>query len=312
MEHAATDQITDTVAAAWRGRLGRVGIWLPSLTAAGRSPAATATAVEALGYGALWVGGGAVAPDAFDQLGEAVRATTSLVVATGIANVWSRPAGELAAAAEGVARLRPGGFLLGLGISHQPLVERLGQVYERPYAHMVRYLDELDDELDDQDGAPGGAEPVARVLAALGPRMLRLAGDRTLGAHPYFVPAAHTRLAREILGAGPLLAPEVAVVVDADPASARAVGRRYAERYLQLPNYTENLRRLGYDDQDLDGGGSDRLVDEVVPWGDEAAVARAVHAHLEAGADHVAVQPVTAEGPSLEVARRLAPVLAAG
>ena len=288
----------------WRHRLGRVGVWLAGQFEWASDPAGTARLVERSGYGALWIGGGTIGGQAVERIGRAVEATTSLVVATGIANVWARPAERMVADAARLGRSRAGGFLLGLGISHQPVVEWLGHTFERPYAHMVRYLDEMDRLVPADDPAW-----TPRVLAALGPRMLRLARERAVGAHPYFVPPEHTERARAELGPTPLLAPEMAFVLEQDPASARAAARGYAALYLQLPNYVENLRRLGFGDDDLTGGGSDRLIDAVVPWGDEAAIVAAVRAHLDAGADHVCVQPVVGDGLGLEVLQRLGPAL---
>jgi probable F420-dependent oxidoreductase len=182
----------------------------------------------------------------------------------------------------------PGRFLLGIGASHAPLVTD----YSRPYSHMVAYLDALD-ALDALE-TPVPAD--RRVLAALGDRMLELAGQRAAGAHPYFVPVEHTIRARSILGDGPLLAPEVAVVLETDPATARALAREYASIYLGLPNYTQNLRTFGFGDPDIDGGGSNRLIDAVIPWGGAATIADRIREHHRAGADHVCVQVISDTG----------------
>lgn len=170
---------------------------------------------------------------------------------------------------------------MGLGVSHAPLVEQAGHQYEHPYRHMVDFLDGLD---------RAGVSKDERILAALGPRMLALAAERSAGAHPYFVPVEHTYEARRLLGPEPVLAPEVAVLLETEADSARAMIRSYTEFYLGLPNYAQNLRRLGYDEDDLEHGGSDRLVDAVVAWGDEAAIAARVREHLDAGASHVCLQ----------------------
>jgi probable F420-dependent oxidoreductase len=175
----------------------------------------------------------------------------------------------------------PGRFLLGIGASHSVAVAD----YSRPYSKVVAYLDAL-------DALPTPVPPGRRVLAALGPRMLELAAARTAGAHPYFVPVEHTAFARDTLGPTPLLAPEVAVVLETDADRARELARGYASTYLGLPNYTQNLRRFGFGDEDIDGGGSDRLIDAVIPWGDAAAIAAAVAAHHDAGADHVCLQVI--------------------
>jgi probable F420-dependent oxidoreductase len=206
----------------------------------------------------------------------ALAATERLVVGTGIASVWTWPPDELAAAADRLQRRYPGRFVLGLGVSHAPLVESAGQAYVKPYSKMVRFLDAL----------PATEAPV--VLAALGPKMLELARDRTAGAHPYFTPPEHTAFARRALGAGPLLVPEIAVSLTPG-AQGAAQARDYAKFYLRLPNYTGNLRRFGYSDADLGNGGSDRLIDSVVPHGPEAVLA-GISGHLVAGADHVVVQ----------------------
>jgi probable F420-dependent oxidoreductase len=194
----------------------------------------------------------------------------------------------------------PDRFLLGLGVSHGPMVEGfLGERYERPLTKMRAYLDAMDQAPFMAD-APS-TEPT-RVLAALGPKMLRLAAERAAGAHPYFVPVEHTAMARETLGSAPLLCVEQAVVLQTDAEQARAAARAHMALYLTLPNYTNNLRRLGFGDDDFDGGGSDRLVDALVAWGDSDAVAERVGAHHQAGADHVCIQVL---GTNADDARRL-------
>jgi probable F420-dependent oxidoreductase len=198
-------------------------------------------------------------------------------------------------------------FLLGLGASHAPLVESAQRgPYRRPYSKMVGYLDAL-------DAATTTVPAADRMLAALGPRMLSLAHARTSGAHPYLVPPEHTALAREVLGTGALLAPEQAVVLTADRRSGLEQARSFVASYLLLPNYVRNLRRLGFGDDDLTGNGSDRLVGALVAYGDEAAIAARVHAHHDAGADHVCIQVVGAsngdEALPLAAWRRLAPAL---
>lgn len=301
---------SDAGVPAWRHGLGRVGVWLFS-GALEADPGGVAGHLERLGYPALWVGGGNPDPAAFRLLESLLEASDRLVVATGITNLW---AWEPAALAEAAARLEaahPGRFVLGIGVSHAPLVERMGRRYERPYQAMVAYLDALD--ALDALGTGGRAETPPRVLAALGERMLALSATRAAGAHPYLTPPAHTAAARVQLGAGPLLAPEQAVVLDPDPSRARATARAYLERYLGLPNYANNLRRLGYGDDDLAGGGSEALVDALVCHGGAAEVAGGVLAHLEAGADHVCVQPLAAGGGvDLDALEALAPHLLGG
>jgi probable F420-dependent oxidoreductase len=252
--------------------LGKIGIWAhPSAF----TPEVVAEA-EALGYGTLWVGG---SPDGHLNVIENLLDTTDrIAVATGIVNVWKDDAATVGASYHRITARHPGRFLLGLGIGHPEAT----QEYQRPYARLVSYLDELDDLKVPAEG---------RVLAALGPRVLRLSAERAAGAHPYLVTPEHTRQARQILGDGPLLAPEQKVLLEADPERARAIGRPVVQRpYLSLTNYVSNLRRLGWTDADLADGGSDALIDALVLHGDAEAIARGVSAHLDAGADHVAVQ----------------------
>jgi probable F420-dependent oxidoreductase len=257
--------------------VGRYGIWQRT----GLSPAFAAEA-EALGYGAIWIGG---SPPGDLELAESLlEATDRIVIATGIVNMWKTPAEQAAASYHRIAAKHPGRFLLGVGIGHPEHTS----TYRSPYATMVDYLDRLD-EAD---------VPVAdRALAALGPKALRLAADRTAGAHPYLTTPEHTREARTIIGDGVLLAPEQKVVLDTDPERARALGRPVVDRpYLHLVNYRSNLLRLGWSEADLDNGGSDALVDALVAHGDAEAVAARLTAHLDAGADHVCAQVLTADG----------------
>lgn len=289
--------------------LGRVGIWTFALDL---QPAARArelaAEIEALGYGAIWV------PDAVgrDPLVHAVlllSGTERVAVGTGIAQIWGRDPMSMNAGWRTVSEAFPGRFVLGLGVSHQPMVEGLrGQSYERPLTAMREYLDRMDGAM--YAGAEP-AEPRTRVLAALGPKMLALAAERADGAHPYNVPPEHTARARQILGPAKLLAPEQAVLLETDPAEARRIGRAHLAIYRDLPNYMNNLRRFGITDDDLAGEGSDRLVDMLVAWGDADAIRARVRAHLDAGADHVAVQvlkPRRTEVP-LDDWRELAPAL---
>ncbi|AOP49642.1 LLM class F420-dependent oxidoreductase [Streptomyces lydicus] len=289
-------------------RIGRIGVWHGGL---GRIPAATARRVaaeiEELGYGALWFGEGPGTKEAFSHAALLLAATGRITVATGIANIWGRDAAAANGAAHTLAEAYDGRFLLGLGASHAPIVNLRGHTYAKPLAAMRDYLDGMD--AAPYEG-PVAEPPPARVLAALGPKMLELARDRAAGAHPYLVPTEHTARAREILGDGPLLAPEQAVVLETDPAKARAAARAHTRFYLELPNYVGNLRRFGFDDDDFTGGGSDRLVDALVAWGDVDAVRRRVQEHLDAGADHVALQPLAADGGlGLDQLRALAPAL---
>ena len=207
--------------------------------------------------------------------------------ASGIASIWARDPMAAALGAMGLAEAHDGRFLLGLGVSHAPSATRRGHVYEKPVAKMASYLDEMA-TVSSPIAGPEPAVPV--VLAALGPRMLRLAAERTSGAHPYFVPVEHTAFARRTVGEGPFIAPEQAVILETDPERAREVAREHTGIYLALDNYRRNLLRLGWSESDLADGGSDALVDAVVAWGQPQAVAGRVRAHLEAGADHVSIQ----------------------
>ena len=287
--------------------LGKVGIWWSGTwSGSDRSPGAAATEMESLGYGTLWSSGG-FEPGFPDRFGRLLDATEQLAVASGILSIWHATPEQAADGAAALEVAHPGRFLLGLGTSHAPVVEQLGTVYIHPYTRMVHYLDELD--------ALGTAVAAdRRVLAALGPRMLTLAAERAAGAHPYFVPVEHVARARRLVGPGPLLAPELAVVPEVDRLVARATAREYAAGYLRLPNYTNNLRTLGFDDDDLEGGGSDRLVDAVVAWGDAAAIADRVRAFQDAGADHVCVQVVAdrSQGFPFDAYRELAAALIGG
>jgi probable F420-dependent oxidoreductase len=271
--------------------LGRVGVWSTGLRSEdpdARDQIVDASAeLEELGYGAIWLGGSPGVEHALPIL----EFTSRIVVATGILNIWAHDAGTVARQHAEVTAAYPGRFLLGLGVSHSAMVAD----YRRPYSAMVKYLDDLD----------AAVPPVPRnerVLAALGPRMLELARDRALGAHPYLVTPDFTAHAREILGKGPLLAPEVKVVPEADPDRARARARAHLAIYLQMQNYTSNLLRLGFAEDDLLDGGSDRLIDATFAWGDLETIRKRIIAFHDAGADHVAVQVVT-EG-RLDLPRR--------
>jgi probable F420-dependent oxidoreductase len=265
--------------------LGRIGVWWSgSWNVAGDPEFDVAAELETLGYGALWSSGG-FNPGFSSRFGRLLASTTRVAVASGIVSMWTGAPEDVGPAVADLEARFPGRFLLGIGASHGPVVAN----YARPYSHMVAYLDALD--------ALETPVPVdRRALAALGNRMLELAAERAVGAHPYFVPVEHTARARDILGPGALLAPEVAVVLETDPATARALAREYASIYLGLPNYTQNLRTFGFGDEDIDGGGSDRLIDAVIPWGDAATLVERIGQHHEAGADHVCIQVVSESG----------------
>ncbi|MFI2414918.1 LLM class F420-dependent oxidoreductase [Streptomyces sp. NPDC018947] len=286
--------------AALKESVGRYGVWSAQLRAdapAGAAERADAVAeLERLGFGAVWLGGNSSARDAAPL----VAASSRVVVGTSIQSVWEHEASAAAASFAELEVAHPGRFVLGLGVSHGPRVAGYG----RPYAKMTGYLDELD---------RAGMRPGHRVLAALGPRMLELARDRAAGAIPYLVTPEHTARARERLGEGPLLAPEFKVVLDTDPFRARATARAFLARYLELPNYTRNFLSLGFTEDDVTGGGSDRLIDAVFAWGDEDTVRERIAAFHDAGADHVALQ-VVEDAPAgtlpREGWRRLAALLA--
>jgi probable F420-dependent oxidoreductase len=251
--------------------LGKIGIWRNYT----QVDAKFAAEAEKLGYTAVWLGGSPGGDLAF--VDDLLEATDALVIATGIVNIWQDEPASIARAYERIAGKYPDRFLLGVGAGHREAIKE----YKKPYAALVEYLDGLD---------AAGVPAEARALAALGPKVVKLSGDRTAGAHPYLVTPQHTREAREILGEGKLLAPEHKVVVETDPAKAREIGRGMVKFYLGLSNYTANLRKLGFTDEDLAGEGSDRLIDALALHGDAETVARGLSAHFEAGADHVNIQ----------------------
>ncbi|OBH07460.1 MULTISPECIES: LLM class F420-dependent oxidoreductase [unclassified Mycobacterium] len=260
-----------TEAVALKPDLGRFGVWLPTRSITPE----LAAKIESLGYGALWVGG---SPDAdLAWVDPALAQTTSLQLATGIVNIWSAPAPEVAESFARIESAHPGRFLLGVGVGHRESTEE----YTKPYDALVGYLDALDAAL---------VPTSRRVLAALGPRVLRLAAERSAGAHPYLTTPEHTAKAREQVGNSVFLAPEHKVVLTTDPDEARAIGRQTAERYLRLSNYVNNWLRLGFTPDDVRRPGSDRLIDAVVAYGTPEAIARRLGEHCEAGADHVAIQ----------------------
>jgi len=273
-------------------RLGRLGVWSFQLDRANARDAGDfARAIEGLGYRALWIPESAVSKEIFAHSALLLAATRRLIVATGIANIWARDPVAMRNGERALADGYPGRFVLGLGVSHEPAVRRRGGTYEKPLAYMRAYLDAMDAA---RYAGPEPTEPAPRVLAALGPKMLELAGSRTAGAHPYFVPVEHTPFARKILGPGPLLAVEQAVVLEPDPARAREMARTHMGGYLRLENYANSLRRMGWSDEDI-AGPSDALVDAVVAHGDGGALAERVRAHLDGGADHVCVQVLNAD-----------------
>jgi probable F420-dependent oxidoreductase len=263
-----------------------IGIWSGELRYGDEGERRDAAAeLEALGYTALWIPD--VGGDVFGALRDLLDATTTVVAATGILNLWMHAAAEVGQGLVALDADHPGRTLLGIGVSHSLLIEQTHPgAYAKPLSVTRKYLDELD--------AASPTVPVdRRVLAALGPKMLELARDRAAGAHPYLVTPEHTQTAREVLGDGPMLLPEQHVVLETDAARARALAREGLSVYLQLPNYVNNWRRLGFTEDDFADGGSDRLVDHVVVWGDEVTIAARVQAHFDAGADHVCLQAYT-------------------
>ena len=294
--------------------LGPIGIWTGMLDQVPSSRAAELAAeVEELGYGAIWIPE-AVGRDPFVMATLLLAGTSSVKVATGIANIYARDAMTMANAQRTVAEAFEGRFLLGLGVSHHTLVEGLRQHdYSRPFSYMRHYLARMRETLF---VAHGPQELPEIVLAALGPRMLQLSATATAGAHPYFVPPEHTAAAREIMGPTAALYPEQMVILETDPDAAHQLARKNMALYLGLPNYTNNLLRHGFEQADIDGGPgggpSNRLVDAIVAWGTPTQITARVQEHLDAGADHVGVQ-VLADDPeaTAEGWRILAPALLA-
>ncbi len=254
--------------------LGRYGIWQ-------RAPDTTpdrAREIEEMGFGALWVGGSP--PGDLDDVELLLAGSGTMPIATGIVNMWKAPADVVAASYHRIEERHPGRFLLGVGVGHPESTAE----YRKPFEVIADYLDAL---------AEAGVPRDRQVLAALGPRALGVSGERTVGAHPYLTTARHTRVAREILGARPLLAPEQTVVLGSDPDESRELAKRFVARYLRLVNYRNNLLREGWTEEDVSDGGSDRLVDELVLTGDAAEVAEGIRSHIDAGADHVCIQDLS-------------------
>lgn len=296
-----TDDVTTGVRnSSPREAVGRYGIWsvgLRSEDPAQRGELAeTVAELEQLGFGAVWLSGSSGVQHAVPL----IEATSRLTVATGIQSIWQYEAADTAARFAELDAAHPGRFLLGLGVSHAKLADQ----YQRPYTSMVGYLDALD---------AAGVPAERRVLAALGPKMLKLSLDRAAGSHPYLVTPEHTADAREILGEGPLLAPELKVVLETDPDRARSLARDTLAIYLALPNYTNSFLRFGFTEDDFADGGSDRLIDTLFAWGDDDRIRERIDAFYTAGADHVAFQLVTGQDRSALTRpewRRLAELLA--
>jgi len=286
---------------------GRLGVWTWLDALSGREAVEFTARIASLGYPTLWLPE-AVGRDPFALIAWLAARTEGIGFCTGIANIYARDPVTMRAIQHTLGELAPGRIAIGLGVSHAHLVSGVrGHAYEKPVATMSAYLDGMQKAV--YVGPKPASEPPV-VLAALRPKMLALAAAKARGAHPYFVPPEHTARAREVLGVGPLLLPEQMVMLETDPSKARAAARAAMKIYLGLPNYQNNLLWLGYGPDDFANGGSDRLVDAIVAWGDEKAIAARVKAHHDAGADHVCIQPLRSDGkpgPDLRILEALAP-----
>jgi probable F420-dependent oxidoreductase len=271
--------------------IGRMGIWTHALDTQPMSKSQEAAAeLESLGFRTLWFPE-AIGREPMATAALLLSATKKLIVATGIASIHARTAATMQAGQKTITEAFPDRFLLGIGVSHHHMVRALHKsVYEKPYSTMVEYLDVMDGGLF---AASPPTTPTHRVLAALGPKMLKLAAERADGAHPYFAPVEHTLAARRILGVGPVLAPEQTVIFETDPAKAREIARKFMGTYSRLPNYANNLMRYGFSEEDIKGANgfsSDRLVDAIVAWGTLDTISRRIQDQFDAGASHVSVQ----------------------
>jgi probable F420-dependent oxidoreductase len=287
--------------------LGRLGVWVSLDRLSAAAALDFARRVERWNYPVLWMpeslGRNVLVHAAFLLSG-----TTRLIVASGIANIYARDPMAMASAQRGLNEQSDGRFLLGVGVSHRPLVGTMrGHAYGPPVATMRAYLEAMRTA---PYQAPPPAEPPRTVVAALGPRMLALSAALVDGAHPYNVTPEHTQKAREILGPGKLLCPEQKVLLETDPSRARSVARAALAHYLQLENYVNNWRRSGFDDADFAGGGSNRLIDAMVAWGDETALRERIQQHWDAGADHVCIQALRPDGPRQSREERVFELLA--
>ena len=290
-------------------RMGRAGVWsfaLQRLAAADEGAAARDYA--GLGFPALWIPESLGSKDVFAHAAILLGATEGIVLATGIANIYARDPMAMANGAKALGEAYPGRLVLGIGVSHAPSVATRGSDYGKPIETMTDYLDAM---AAAQYAAPEPAPPVPLVLAALGPRMLELAASRADGAHPYFVPVEHTPVARRHLGPEPFLGVEQTAVLTSDREAGLRIAHAFAKNYLALPNYANNLRRLGWSDADIANDGSDRMIDAVIAWGDVDAIVARVKAHLDGGADHVCVQlrAESSADPALDGYRELASAL---
>ena len=288
-------------------RLGPIGVWYFTESLSAGQAAEAAQRIEGLGYSALWIPE-AVGRHPFAHAAWLLAKTERLIVATGIANIYARDAAASAAAQKTLAEQSSGRFLLGLGVSHRPMVVGVrGHVYASPVKTMREYLERMQKS---PYMAPQPAEPPPTVIAALGPQMLKLAAKLTQGAHPYFTTPEHTAFARATMGPDAWLCVEQKVLLETDAAKARALGRAAAAIYLGLENYRNNWKRLGFSDSDLANGGSDKFIDATIAWGDVGAIQKRIRAHQDAGASHVCIQPINPAGvplPDWKVLEALAP-----
>ncbi len=288
-------------------QLPSIGVWSGVFRQEKPEVLTAAAEVEDLGYGAIWMPGAQHAGLA-EHLQNLLQATRRAIVATGIVSIWTHPPAETAAMHHALEQAFPNRFLLGVGISHQRSVEAAGITYEKPLQHLRAYLDAL-------DAAPNPVPVDERILASLGPLSLKLSRDRSLGTHPYFMPVEHTRISREAVGPGKIVAPEQMVILETNADRARAIARAAADRYLHAPNYVNNLLKLGYTDEDVANGGSERLIDDLIAWGEPETIAKRIAEHHAAGADHVCIQVLTETAGDLDVVldgyRQLAPALRA-
>ena len=288
--------------------IGKVGIWffLDSMTAP--QSAEFAQTVEKAGYQTLWIPE-AIGREPFAHAAYLLSRTERLSIATGIANIWARDAMTMAAASKTVAELSDGRFVLGIGVSHKPLVANLrGHNYSKPYSYMKEYLPKIKNALY---RAPQPKEEVPILIAALHPKMLELAATQTQGTHTYFVPPEHTAKVRAQVGPKPWICAAQAVILESDATKARTAARQYMKTYVpRLPNYTNNLKALGWQDADFEDGGNDRLVDAIVAWGTEDKIRDRIDAHLKAGATHVCILPIRWDNevlPDLRAVEAFAP-----
>jgi probable F420-dependent oxidoreductase len=288
--------------------LGKLGVWSFIDNMTSREAVQFAQQLEQWGYSALWIPE-AVGRDPFAIISFMAAHTEKLIFATGIANIWARDPMAMNAIHKTVAELAPGRFIMGLGVSHAPLVKDIrGHAYQKPVSTMRTYLETMQNSLY---MAPTAESPAPIVLGALRQHMLQLSAEKASGAHPYFVPPEHTAWARNILGPDALLCPEQKLLMESDPDTARRIARSHMGTYTALDNYKNNLRQFGFEDADFENSGSDKLVDAIVAWGDESALQDRVKAHWQAGANHVCIQALqdgSMSGPDMALLELMAPL----